>query len=531
MECRHAAEKRLARLAAHVCSAADRTNGCVEVAIVGAGFSGMLCAVSLLDRGVPLEDIMFFEAGDEPGGVWRKGGVGNYPGAACDVQAYEYLPLLQRVGYVPSRKYVGQNEIATYSNQLAKRFGLLPRIRFGTKVTGLRFVDGNSPLWEISATRASEQNVHRARHVIVACGPLSAPQLPHIDGLGSFRGPSFHTAAWDHSATVKGKRVGVVGTGASAAQVVTAICDEVEHLTVFQRSPVWCLPRNDQPTPDSIKDSFAQEGYQDKLRSSASNRIDAFATTLHDPVENAKLQNDVREIIARSLPNDEELQRRLTPEYPFWCKRVLFIDDYYSTFAKKNVSLVADAGGVVRETDRGLLVASGDEFELDVIIYATGFNPLTVEFPVAGRGGKMLREHWGQSLERPSTLFGIHTRGFPNLYFMCGPQAFNPVTNVTVLAEDQARYVADLVVHMRSRGLGVCEPTAAAETAWVARSEGTVAGKVWTRCSNWYMKTSINGEAFYGTWMSTHGHYLKSGIRHDNAPYRGLDFSGGASPE
>lgn len=181
--------------------------------------------------------------------------------------------------------------------------------------------------------------------------------------------------------------------------------------------------------------------------------------------------------------------------------------------------------GALFVKQRGLRVASGGEFQLDAIIYATGFDPLTVAIPLIGRGGKTLQDRWGKTLEQPRTLFGIHACGFPNLYFMIGPQAFNPIANVTILAEGQANYIADLVAHMRRDGLRACEPSAAAEEAWVARTEATVPGKVWTKCSNWYMKTGDNGKPFYGIWMDTHGEYLKASLGRGTEAYTELEFS------
>jgi len=498
-----------------------------EVCIVGAGFSGLLCAVALLDRGVPADRICILEAGPGCGGVWRKGGVGDYPGAACDVEAYEYLPLLQRVGFVPSRKYVTQAEIGGYATLLAEKLDVTPRICFNTRVVGARYTaDGRGPsFWEVSTAKG--MSIH-AQHLVMACGPLSTPRFPETSGMGSFHGPTFHTARWDHSVSLSGKRVGVVGTGASAAQVITTIADSVKHLFVFQRTPVWASPRNDEPTPDELRVKIEGEsGFTDALRRAEVADFDSEVfPKLHDPAQNEELKAEVLDIIEREIPDNAELRRQLTPDYPFWCKRVLFIDGYYSTFNKPNVSLVADPGGVVEETPAGVKVASGASYELDAIVYATGFDPLHVAFPVFGRHGKTLAEHWGgDRLNKPRTLFGIHVSGFPNLHFILGPQASNPLTNVTVISEDQSSYVADLIQHMRNAGLRTVEPFAEAEEEWVRRSERTVEGKVWTRCSNWYLKTTEGGEPIYGMWMETYSEYLQAALKREGGAQDLLEFS------
>ncbi|MFT6518816.1 MAG: cation diffusion facilitator CzcD-associated flavoprotein CzcO, partial [Candidatus Azotimanducaceae bacterium] len=220
----------------------------VEVAIVGSGFSGLLCTSYLKDAGI--ENFCVFEMTPSVGGVWSDGGVGAYPGAACDVPAYTYLPFLDKTGFIPSKKYVSQSEIAGYAELLTDHIGVRDNIAFSRKVTELRYMGDGVKAWAVTtvdtASGGDEQTV-TAQHVVSANGPLSSPRMPEISGMTAFKGESFHTAQWDKSASLKGKKVGVVGTGASAAQVITAIVDDVEHLTVFQRTPTWCLSRDDEP--------------------------------------------------------------------------------------------------------------------------------------------------------------------------------------------------------------------------------------------------------------------------------------------
>ena len=239
----------------------------VEVAIVGSGFSGLLCTSYLKDAGI--EDFCVFEMTPSVGGVWSNGGVGSYPGAACDVPAYTYLPFLDKTGFIPSKKYVSQIEIAGYAEMLTDFIGVRDKIHFNRKVTELRHIGDGEKAWTVTtvdtATGGDAQTV-TAQHVVSANGPLSSPRMPEISGMDKFKGESFHTAQWDKSASLKGKKIAVVGTGATAAQVITSIADDVEQLTVFQRTPTWCLPRDDEPTPDDITEKFKAGGYSEELR-------------------------------------------------------------------------------------------------------------------------------------------------------------------------------------------------------------------------------------------------------------------------
>ena len=236
-----------------------------DVVIVGCGFSGLLCSNYLREAGI--EDVCIFEMNSSLGGVWSHGGVGSYPGAACDVPSYAYLPFLDRTGFIPTKKYVNQAEIADYAEMLADHCGIRDLIRFSRRVTDMTYV--GEAAWQISTWDIENDcpgETVTAQHIVSANGPLSSPRMPEVPGMDLFEGESFHTAAWDRSASLAGKRVGVIGTGASAAQVITSIADEVESLTVFQRTATWALPRDDEPTPPEIVRAFEAGGYSEKLR-------------------------------------------------------------------------------------------------------------------------------------------------------------------------------------------------------------------------------------------------------------------------
>ena len=513
-----------------------------DVVVVGTGFSGLLCAAFLQEADIT--DICIFEMTPSVGGVWSNGGVGAYPGAACDVPAYTYLPFLDRTGFIPSKKYVSQSEISSYAEMLTDYIGVRDKIHFSRKVTKLSYIGDSSgdvaKVWQITTENTATgelADIVTCAHVVTANGPLSSPRLPEIPGMDKFKGESFHTARWDKSASLKGKKVGVIGTGASAAQVITAIVDDVESLHVFQRTATWCLPRNDEPTPPEMIEQFKAGGYSESLR-----RVDwkgeepvdpdaavAFSfDSLHDEVQN-KAICDMIEVGLRSAVKDQEIADKLTPDYPFFCKRALFIDDYYTTFNKPHVTLIDDNGGVVAVNETGLEIARGETFDLDVIIYATGFDSNFIPFLIEGKNGISLADKFGANADnnyqmvRPHSLWGIHVDEMPNFYMMIGPQSLNPVTNVTLLCEEQSKYIAALVKQMKADKKSQVEPTKQAVEAWTDLCEASSAGKVWLRCNNWYMKSTKTDaakgrERSSGMWMGNYADYLKHVLGNEGGP-------------
>lgn len=503
-----------------------------DVVVIGTGFSGLLCAAYLKEADIT--NIRIFEMTPSVGGVWSNGGVGSYPGAACDIQAYTYLPFLDRTGFIPSKKYVSQAEISNYAEMLTDYIGVRDKIRFSRKVTKLCYIGDSSgdveKAWEITTenTHSGEPTeVVTCAHVVTANGPLSSPRLPEIPGMEKFKGESFHTARWNKSASLKGKKVGVVGTGASAAQVITAIVDDVESLHVFQRTPTWCVRRNDEPTPPEMIEQFKAGGYSESLRRvdwQGEDPVESDAAavfsfdTLHNEVENKAICDRIAARL-RSEVNDKAIADKLTPDYPFFCKRALFIDDYYTTFNKPHVTLVDDNGGVVAVNETGLEIARGETFDLDVIIYATGFDSNFIPFPIEGKNGVSLADKFGANeknnfqMVRPHSLWGIHVDEMPNFYMMIGPQSLNPVTNVTLLCEAQSKYIAGLLKKMKVDKQYQVEPAREAVAAWTDLCEASSEGKVWLRCNNWYMKSTKTDEAkgrqqSSAMWMGNYTDYL-----------------------
>jgi cation diffusion facilitator CzcD-associated flavoprotein CzcO len=512
-------------------TSSDEINEHYQVVIIGAGFSGLLCANYLKEAGI--RNIKILEMAPSVGGVWSKKGVGAYPGAACDVPSYIYLPLLDRTKFIPSKKYVSQPEIAEYAEMLTDHIGVRENISFCRKVIELRYLGDQQNKWQVATVNAKTgepEGTITCIHVVSANGPLSSPRMPELGGMESFKGESFHTAQWDRKANLKEKRVAIIGTGASAAQVITSIADEVESLHVFQRTPTWVLRRDDEPTSPELKRQFEAGGYGEELRHIAATKgefppgelfIDF--DLIQDKEQNETVCKELTQLIESDV-DDPETAKLLTPDYPFWCKRVLFIDDYYTSFNKKNVTLIHDDGGVVSVDKTGLTTAEGTHFEFDVIIYATGFDSNYIPFPIYGREGVSLAEKFGANdtnrfqMMRPQSLWGIHVDEMPNFYMMIGPQSLNPLTNVTLLCEQQAQYIANLLGKMLEAGHSRVEPLKEAVNHWSDLCFASAEGKVWLRCNNWYLKTTktdapLGMERSSGMWMETYEDYLDHMLR------------------
>ena len=494
-----------------------------EVVIIGSGFSGLTCAHYLREEGI--ENICILEKNKSLGGVWSHGGVGSYPGAACDVQSYTYLPFLDETGFIPSKRYVSQTEIADYAELLVDHFDIRKHINFLQKVVGVEYVDFGKWKVEILDLENDAKAEVLANHIVCANGPLSSPRMPEFGGMDKFKGESFHTAEWDQNANLKGKKVGIVGTGASAAQVITSIADEVESLTVFQRTATWAIEREDQPTPPDIIDAFKAGGYSSKLRHvdwKGENPPDPNLPFTFEQLHDKDWNSSVCELLSERIKNDvkdQELAKLLTPDYPFFCKRVLIIDDYFTTFNKENVHLVNDPGGVVAVNEAGLEMSSGDLYELEVIIYATGFDAGLIPFNVVGKNGVTLADKFGASSENnyqmiePKTLWGLHVNDMPNFYMMVGPQSLNPVTNVTLLCEEQGKYIAKLVSSMKLNNKDEVEPLEEAVENWTDKCNVSSNGKIWLQCNNWYMKGTKDDQSAgrsrsKAMWMESHESYL-----------------------
>lgn len=476
----------------------------VEVVIVGGGFGGLLAGARLREAGV--EDIRIIEQGGDFGGTWYWN---RYPGAACDVESYIYLPLLEEIGYMPVEKYSRAPEILAHSRAIGKKFDLYRNACFQTKVTEMRW-DEASSRWTVRTNRGDAM---KARFVVMANGPLHRPKLPGIAGIDDFKGHSFHTSRWDYDYTggtsqgaltkLADKRVGIIGTGATAVQCVPHLGAHAKELFVFQRTPSSIDVRNNRPTdPEWAKsleagwqqrrmnnfnilvsggfqeEDLVNDGWTDiignilflarKRQSEGAPQEDA-ATLMQ--LADFKKMEQVRARVD-SVVQDKAAAEALKPYYNQFCKRPCFHDDYLQTFNRPNVTLVDTAGkGVERITEHGI-VANGKEYEIDCLIYATGFEVGTSYtrrsgYELYGRDGISLTDKWQDGV---STLHGFHSRGFPNCFIVSNSQS-GFTANFPHMLNEQSKHIAYIVKTCGERQVRTIEAAEDAEKDWVQTIE------------------------------------------------------------
>ncbi|MCE2390767.1 MAG: NAD(P)/FAD-dependent oxidoreductase [Proteobacteria bacterium] len=471
----------------------------VEVAIVGGGFSGLRAGARLREAG--LESIRVIETGGDFGGTWYWN---RYPGVQCDIESYIYLPLLEELNYIPREKYSYGPEISAHSQAIGRHYDLYRDACFQTQAQELHWDEGSSR-WTVHTDRGDRI---RARFVCLAIGPLSRPKLPGIPGIEGFEGHSFHTSRWDYAYTggdtignlskLRDKRVGVIGTGATAVQCIPHLGEAAEHLYVFQRTPSSIDVRGNRPTdPEWVQtlepgwqekrienfsiltsggfqeEDLVNDGWTDILRNlSGMGRRAAASLTPQEMAARIELADfqKMEQIRTRvdSIVSDPATAEALKPYYRQFCKRPCFHDDYLPTFERPNVSLIDTGGrGVERISERGVVVA-GREYAVDCLIFATGFEVGTdytrrAGFDLFGRGGLALSEKWADSV---STFHGVLSRGFPNCFFMGGIQS-GVSPNFTELYNEQSRHIAHIVGRALERGARRVETSPEAEEDWV----------------------------------------------------------------
>jgi cyclohexanone monooxygenase len=497
----------------------------VEFAIIGGGFGGLLMGARLREAG--FDRIRVIENGGDFGGTWYWN---RYPGAMCDVESYVYLPLLEELGYVPKHKYSFAPEILEHSRNIARHFDLYRDALLQTAVTGLAW-DEEAARWIVTTSRG---DAFKAQYVAMANGPLSRPKLPGIPGIEEFEGHTFHTSRWDYAYTggdssggltgLADKRVGVIGTGATAIQCVPHLGAAAEQLYVFQRTPSSVDVRNNAETDPQWaaslepgwqrrrQDNFnilvsggdqdedlVHDGWTDIFRNLAGAAVKEASRKLGRRLtgeERAELlaladyrkMNQVRGRVD-AMVEDAATAAALKPWYRQFCKRPCFHDEYLQTFNRPNVSLVDTEGrGVERLTARGV-VANGREYEVDCLIFATGFEVGTAYtrragYDIVGRNGRTLSDHWAAGLR---TLHGLTAHGFPNCFFLGFTQTAITISVPQALGE-QARHVVHMVTEARARGAEVLEPTAEAEQAYVdeIRSLARLGLRFYSECTPGY---------------------------------------------
>ncbi len=474
----------------------------VDVVIIGGGFGGLLAGARLREAGV--KDIRVIEKGGDFGGTWYWN---RYPGAQCDIESYIYLPLLEETGYIPKEKYSYAPEILAHARRIGEHFDLYRDACFQTQIKALTWSEDECR-WIVTTNRNDRM---RARFVVMSNGPLNRPKLPGIPGIDSFKGHTFHTSRWDYGYTggdtngnlhkLGDKRVAVIGTGATAVQCVPFLAKYAKHLYVFQRTPSSIDNRGNRPTdPEWVKtlkpgwqkhrmenfnvlvtggfqpEDLVNDGWTDIIRNlggllmarKKDSEVSMQEVMRLAEIADFKKMNQIRARVD-SIVKDKRTAESLKPWYRQFCKRPTFNDEYLPAFNRPNVTLVDTMGrGVDRITEKGL-VFDGVEYEVDCIIFATGFEVGTAYtrragFEVYGRGGKALSENWANGLK---TLHGFCSAGFPNCFHMGVTQ--NALTaNFPHMLEEQAQHITELIRYAKSQEARCIEPTAEAEAEWVA---------------------------------------------------------------
>jgi cation diffusion facilitator CzcD-associated flavoprotein CzcO len=455
----------------HSQSSPSRT---LEVVIVGAGFGGIAAAIELLGHGVSA--ITILEKAPDLGGTWF---YNSYPGAACDVPSHLYsFSFAQRRDW--SRLCSPQAEIHAYLHDVARAHKIDRLVQTDTTVTACSW-DAQRCRWSIDTAGGA---VYEADALILATGQLDQPARPKIEGAETFAGHSFHSAEWDHGYELAGKRVAVIGTGASAVQLVPEIAPVVEHLSLFQRSGNWFLPRKNRRYPAGVKAAIELiPGLQAFRRRFIFEYGESLTLAIRHPNTVGRLAGMRSAQFMRSQLEDPELRAKAWPDYTFGCKRVLFSSHYLPALARPNVELVTDA--IARITPTSIVTAGGAEHELDCLIWATGFRTTDFMFPmrVSGSDGVDLHEYWSGGAH---AHLGMCVPHFPNMFVMYGPNTNTSGGSIVVYLEAQAAYIRQALAQLRERAAGAIEVRAEVEAASDRALQARFAGTAWTRCDSWY---------------------------------------------
>lgn len=471
-----------------------------EVIVIGGGWVGMMTAARLTEAGV--KNVRIIESGADFGGTWYWN---RYPGAQCDIESYSYLPLLEETGYIPKLRYSYAPEIFEHAQRIGQHFGLYEDAVFQTWVTGLRWDDTTSR-WIVSTNHGDEM---RAHYVCLGTGPANRPRLPGIPGVESFKGHSFHTSRWDYDYTggshntkldkLAGKKVAIIGTGATAVQCVPALGESAEQLYVVQRTPSSVDARNNSETDEQwaaslepgwqadrqkrfgeaflggpVPPEFEDEGWVRMIRNLhalANKAGEERAGQIGNLAQLADFatMEQIRGLVDESV-DDPVIADKLKAYYNQFCKRPTFNDDYLPTFNRPNVELidVSDAQGVDRITENGF-VANGKEYEVDCIVYASGFEITSsyerrIGIPITGINDESIYEHWHDGMR---SMHGLMVGGFPNLFMCGGLFVFQLGANYCYGVDVQAEHVAYTIAELENRKVKKADVSAAAEQRWI----------------------------------------------------------------
>ncbi|MGW3539472.1 flavin-containing monooxygenase [Nocardia niigatensis] len=422
-----------------------------EVIVVGAGFGGIGTGIALQRKGI--HDFVIVDKWDRVGGTWH---ANTYPGVAVDIPSFIYSFSCEQRGDW-SRIFAPGNELRDYAESMVDKYGLRDKLRLNTTIVAAEFDDRNS-LWRLTADGGAQLT---ARYMVLAIGGLERPKMPDIEGLDTFGGTLVHTALWDHDVSLAGKRVAVIGTGATALQLIPAIVDQTAHLTVFQRTPIWVFPKNDAAMGRLGRAMLGDPRLRSVLRLAGNLGTEvAMSGMVAGP---AWLTGAGRRIAEapirrwmRSQVRDPELREKLTPRYGLGCKRPSMSNDYLKTFNRSDVSLVTES--IERVTEHGVVTADGSEHEIDVLVCATGFKlwdkGAIPPFPVRGRGGRDLEQFWDE--QRYQSYQGVSVPRFPNSFTITGPYGFVLGSYIWMI-EATSAHLARVIAEAKARGANEVE--------------------------------------------------------------------------
>ncbi|MBT5495419.1 MAG: NAD(P)/FAD-dependent oxidoreductase [Alphaproteobacteria bacterium] len=525
----------------------------VDVVIVGAGFSGLYLLHRLRGLGFTTR---VFERGDGVGGTWYWN---RYPGARCDVESMQYSYSfdedLQREWHWPE-KFSAQPDILAYANHVADRFDLRKDIEFNTEVKAAHFHEG-ARRWHVE-TNSGERVT--AQHFVMATGCISTAQTPDIAGLSDYLGNTYHTGNWPHEKVdFTGQRIAVIGTGSSGIQSIPVLAEEAAHVTVFQRTPNYSIPSQNEPmTPDyeqswkedyaakreemrytshgslkdlndkpalSVSEEERQETYAKRWEIGGAGYLGSFNNLLTDQEANDTASEFVREQIRHTVKDPETAELLAPKTYPIGTKRICIDTQYFKTYNRDNVDLVDISGEPIEQFMPNGLVANGKGYKFDSIVFATGFDAMTgtlFNVDIRGRSGQALKEKWYAG---PRTYLGLMTEAFPNLFMITGPGSPSVKSNMIISIEQHVDMVTESILHMRDQGLDLMEPELTAEDEWVDHVQETANKTLFPRANSWYMGANIAGKPrLFMPYIGGVGRYRRTCEEIVADGYRGFHF-------
>lgn len=449
--------------------------------IIGSGFGGQAAAVNLQRIGI--DDFLMLERRAWMGGTWSQN---SYPGAAVDVQSPLYS--LSFEPYPWTQMFAEQDELVEYTNHVLAKYGLREKTRLNANVTKVQW-DEVRQLWQVSIEGSDDL---LAKYLINASGPLSTPVIPNFKGRDTFQGKTFHTNAWEHGYKHQGKRVAIIGSGASAAQVIPAIAADVKQLHVFQRTPHWVLPRPDRKFTGLQRTLLKSKLIYKLLRT-------AIYWGLESRVIGFKYSKTMLKLVAQREAvhhinkqiTDPKLRAAVTPDYTIGCKRIILSSTLYPALSRSNVQLHPKDDGIAEINAKGILTTQGQQIDLDLIVYSTGYDATdgVISYPVIGKGGKSVQESWA---EYPRAYLGTTLPGFPNLFVVTGPNTGIGHTSAIFVIEAQMEYIRRAIATTQQQGAKSIEVTAEAEADYTGMIHREMKQTVWQSggCNSWYKSKS-----------------------------------------